>query len=242
MSIKSRWTVAIATSAIILLALDSTALVTAEPSQQNPTRTPTDEPTKAPYVFSTPVFIPTYTSATDLPPPRTPPTPRTPGAVIGEQTYTIEAGDNPSLIAKKVYGDAGKFRLIVEANNLVDSTRLRVGTVLIIPPLTAIAPNPAQPARTPTTLPQSTASIASADASLTPPPFSSQSAILTPTPPINQNTLSGGFAGLVEIGLRALSIIFLVGSLVVAYLAHLFYRNARRRVNASLIKSRLKGE
>lgn len=242
MSIKSRRTVAILLGAIILIALESITQVAAEFSAQNPSTTLTDEPTKAPYVFSTPVFIPTYTSATDLPPPRTPPAPRTPGTVIGEQTYIVEAGDNPSLIAKKVYGDAGKFRLIVEANNLTDSTRLRVGAVLIIPPLTPVATAPAQGA-VPTVAPaQSTVVIASADTSLTPPSSSSRSAILTPTPATNLNTNSDGFAGLLEIALRALSLIFLLGSLGTAYLAYQFYRNARRREKTSLIKRRLKGE
>jgi hypothetical protein len=139
MSIKSRWKFGTAVGVIILIAA-STVQTSAGPSHQNPTRTPTDEPTKAPYVFPTPIFIPTYTSATDLPSTRTPVTPRPVSTITGEQTYTVESGDNPRSSQK--YGDAGKYRLIVEANNLTDSTRLRIGTVLIIPPLTPAATTP----------------------------------------------------------------------------------------------------
>lgn len=240
MSVKSRLSVAIALGAATL-ALNSALLVTAEPSQQNPTRTPTEEPTKAPYVFSTPIFIPTYTSATDLPPPRTPGTPRAPVTVTGGQTYTVEPGDNPSLIAKKVYGDAGKFRLIVEANNLTDTTRLRVGTVLIIPPLTPVATAPVPPAPS-TALSQPTPAVISTAISPSPALSPARSAIFTPTPQPYPSANAGDLAGIAQTLLRVLGVIFLLGSLAVAGLAIMFYRDARRREKVSLIKRRLKGE
>lgn len=120
--------------------------VRAEPLAQT-TATPrvTDEPTKSPYVFPTPIFIPTF------PPDTAAPTATRVTPPAGATTYVVEPGDNPSLIAKKVYGDAGKFRLIVEANNLTDATRLRAGQILIIPPLTPVAT--ASPTFTPTIVP-----------------------------------------------------------------------------------------
>jgi LysM domain-containing protein len=237
-------------SVFLLIAPAFVVLVAAEPAQQNPTRTPTEEPTKGPYIFPTPIFIPTYTSATDLPLTRVPSTPRPTGSATGEQTYTVESGDNPSLIAKKVYGDPGKYRLIVEANNLTDSTRLRVGTVLIIPPLTPPAATPAAAAPTVATAqtapaantPPTTSAIASATASPTLPEFSTRPANLTPTPQSNSGAGASGFGGFAEIALRGLSIFFLLGSLATGGLALLFYREARRRENVSLIKRRLKGE
>ncbi len=240
MPIKSQWTVAIGSSAIILIALASTVQVSAKPSEQNLTRAPTDEPTKSPYVFPTPIFIPTYTSATDLPPTRTTATPRPAGTITGDQTYTVESGDNPSLIAKKMYGDAGKYRLIVEANNLTDSTRLRIGTVLIIPPLTPAATAAALSA--PTTTPsQPTVAVASPEASPTLAEFPTRPANLTPTPQANPVANTSGLFGFAEMALRGLSVMFLLGSLAAAGLSLLFYREARRRSNVSLIKRRLKG-
>lgn len=62
--------------------------VAAAPTAQNPT--PTDEPTKRPYVFPTPIFIPTFLSATDLPPrgaTRTPP-PAAPAATTQPPAVT----------------------------------------------------------------------------------------------------------------------------------------------------------
>ncbi len=57
----------------------------------------------------------------------------------GQETYVVEPGDNLSLIAEKVYGDATLFPLIQEANNL-DPSQLAVGQRLVVPP----PPDPSQ--------------------------------------------------------------------------------------------------
>ncbi|MHB8911125.1 MAG: peptidoglycan-binding protein LysM [Lysobacter sp.] len=51
------------------------------------------------------------------------------------RTYTVVAGDSLSAIAKKVYGDAGKYNKIFEANQpmLKDPDKIYPGQVLRIP-------------------------------------------------------------------------------------------------------------
>lgn len=145
--------------AALLFAAPHSASVSAEPRAQS-AATPTDEPTKRPYIFPTPIFIPTY--ADDTPVPRsTTALPSQPGI----DTYTVQAGDSLWLIAQKVYGDGTKYKLIMDANGLTDQTRLRVGTVLKIPavpgvgapatPTTSAAPEPtvSQPGIAPTSAP-----------------------------------------------------------------------------------------
>jgi LysM repeat protein len=103
-----------------------------------PALAPTEEPTKRPYVFPTPVFIPTYPTdvpiATTTPPRTTVATPEVaspkPAAL---ESYTVQSGDNPWTIAQKVCGNGAKSSSIMQENNIADSTRLRVGTVLKIP-------------------------------------------------------------------------------------------------------------
>lgn len=62
-------------------------------------------------------------------PQRTAPTPPVPAY----KEYTIVAGDSLWRISQKVYGDGGKFRRIMEANNLSESQRLQPGKKLRIP-------------------------------------------------------------------------------------------------------------
>lgn len=52
------------------------------------------------------------------------------------KTYTVESGDTLSGISKKVYGDAGKYQQIFQANQpmLKDPDRIYPGQVLRIPP------------------------------------------------------------------------------------------------------------
>lgn len=69
--------------AILLAILHSTLSVSAAPPRQNPN--PTDEPTKRPYIFPTPIFIPTFVSATDLPPRGATSTPRPAASVADTQ-------------------------------------------------------------------------------------------------------------------------------------------------------------
>ncbi len=52
------------------------------------------------------------------------------------KTYTVESGDTLSAIAKKMYGDAGKYHQIFDANKpmLKDPDHIYPGQVLRIPP------------------------------------------------------------------------------------------------------------
>lgn len=68
---------------------------------------------------------------TPTPPAEQPPAQDQPPA--GGQQYTVQEGDTLQSIAQRVYGDGTKFPLIEQANN-VDSTNLRVGATLTIPP------------------------------------------------------------------------------------------------------------
>lgn len=49
------------------------------------------------------------------------------------QTYVVKRGDTLGTIAKKFYGDASRFPLIVSANRITNPDRLAVGQKLIIP-------------------------------------------------------------------------------------------------------------
>jgi nucleoid-associated protein YgaU len=51
----------------------------------------------------------------------------------GDQTYTVEPGDNLSKISKRFYGDPNKYATIVKANKLDDPDKIKVGQQLIIP-------------------------------------------------------------------------------------------------------------
>lgn len=50
-------------------------------------------------------------------------------------TYTIQRGDTLGKIARRFYGDARKYPLIQQANNITDPGRIWVGQVLVIPPV-----------------------------------------------------------------------------------------------------------
>ena len=49
------------------------------------------------------------------------------------QTYKVQKGDTLGKIAKKFYGDTGKFPLIVAANQIPNPDLLKVGQELVIP-------------------------------------------------------------------------------------------------------------
>jgi nucleoid-associated protein YgaU len=51
----------------------------------------------------------------------------------GNQTYTVQPGDNLSKISKRYYGDANKYPVIAEANHLADPDKIKVGQELVIP-------------------------------------------------------------------------------------------------------------
>lgn len=58
-----------------------------------------------------------------------------PGSQSAPRTYEVRKGDSLSKIAKHVYGDAGKWKQIFEANGdqLTNPDKIFPGQVLIIP-------------------------------------------------------------------------------------------------------------
>ena len=84
---------------------------------------------------------PTDEAAAPAPAPEVP-EPEAPSTEPGEpewesNTYTVQSGDTLSGIAKQVYGNAGKYMVIFEANTpmLKDPNKIYPGQVLRIPPL-----------------------------------------------------------------------------------------------------------
>src|SRR6478752_6538991 len=51
----------------------------------------------------------------------------------GEQSYTVQPGDNLSKISKHFYGDANKYPVIAKANNLAAPDKIKVSHKLVIP-------------------------------------------------------------------------------------------------------------
>ncbi len=66
-------------------------------------------------------------------------------------TYIVQRGDTLGKIARRFYGDAGKFPLIVAANRIPDPDRLTVSRRLVIPDL-AVVEGAAEPAVVPPAL------------------------------------------------------------------------------------------
>lgn len=57
-------------------------------------------------------------------------------------TYTVKPGDTLSKIARMFYGDARKYTIIQQANNITEPRDLWVGKVLVIPPIEGGPPPP----------------------------------------------------------------------------------------------------
>ncbi|KAA6461237.1 LysM peptidoglycan-binding domain-containing protein [Acidobacteria bacterium AB60] len=53
-----------------------------------------------------------------------------------EQPYSIKPGDNLSHIAKRFYGDPGRYTSIAKANGIADPNKIQVGHELKLPVLT----------------------------------------------------------------------------------------------------------
>ena len=99
-------------------------------------------------VRSVPVgFMPPGAGAAAAGAPPVPPPP------APERTYTVQAGDTLTRIARKVYGQQHEreYKRILEANKKVikDETKLAPNQVLTIPPLPGQTPLPASPAGPP---------------------------------------------------------------------------------------------
>jgi len=213
-----------------LLAWLCTPIVLAAPSRQStpPAAAPTDEPPKPPYVFPTPIFIPTYPGDTPVPV-----APRSTGQPTGQDTYTVQGGDSLWTIAQKVYGDGTKYPLIMSANGLTSTTRLRVGTVLKIPAIagalpaptsTPAASTPIAPAPQPTTLPSASPTVTAAPA--------------IPTP-ITTSRLPGSVAEVIAAGINIVAGILALAGFIAAILALLVYYRARRMEGQNTKKNRL---
>ncbi|NPV08836.1 MAG: LysM peptidoglycan-binding domain-containing protein [Anaerolineae bacterium] len=97
---------------------------------------PTDTATPPPTIEPTPTAEPTATAtpeptATPSPTPRPTPTPTPPPTATPVPiTYTVEAGDTLSAIAR---AQDVSLQALIEANDIEDPNRIRVGQVLIIP-------------------------------------------------------------------------------------------------------------
>ena len=183
-------------------------------------QSPTEEPTKKPYIFPTPIFIPTYPNDMLQPPPArpTPGAPTTTEQPPSEQTYTVQPGDSLWIIAQKVYGSGAKYPLIASANDITTTTRLRTGIILKIPSA------PGAATLTPTRAP-STPTLA-ATLALTASPTS---ALPTPTPsPTASSWIPASVAGPASTAINILSAILALASLASAVLAYVAYARARR--------------
>jgi LysM repeat protein len=56
-----------------------------------------------------------------------------PRGLVVDRKYRVNSGDSLWLIAKKIYGQGSSWTLLAKANNLRDSSKLRVGQVLVLP-------------------------------------------------------------------------------------------------------------
>lgn len=91
--------------------------------------TPPAEPTAA-----DPGVAPSPAASTEATPSEAAPSEPGPAATAPAGTsYTVQENDTLQTIAERVYGDGALFPLIAEANE-VDSTNLRIGDTLVIPP------------------------------------------------------------------------------------------------------------
>ncbi len=198
--------------ALVLLILTITATVAvAAPPRQGPG----EEPTKPPYVFPTPIFIPTYAGDTPAPKATAAQTRVTIAATLsGEGTYTVQSGDSPWTIAQKLCGNGTKSALIMSVNNISDPSKIRVGTVLKIPPECSGAPS--VPTVAPTAPPVSPSPLATT-------PVETSVATRTPTPAARGSTASP-VIGLVTLALNIASGILVVGSIVSGVSAYAVFR------------------
>ena len=69
-------------------------------------------------------------------------------------SYTVRRGDTLGRIARRFYGDTGRYSLIVAANRIPDPDRLVVGRKLVIPDLAVADGVTAAPAPAPTPGPE----------------------------------------------------------------------------------------
>lgn len=220
--------------AVALLNLARAPFALAAPRGQSTsaatTPTPTDEPPKSPYVFPTPVFIPTYPGDT----PVATSAPRSTGQPSEQDTYTVQSGDSPWTIAQKVYGNGSKYPVIMSANGLTDTTRLRVGAVLRIPPL---AGTPPAAVGTP---PASALTPALATPAPTLAPFSPLSPVVTPTRAATAaGILPRSIGDALGLAINILAGVLVLSAVIAAILALLVFTRTRRMQELNAPKRRL---
>ncbi len=204
---------------------------------QPPFQRATVEPTKPPYVFPTPIFIPTYPGQPSTGT-ATPVSSHATAASSGERTYTVVAGDNPWTISTKVYGVGTKSDVIMQANGIADPTKLKIGMVLKIPATDATGqalPIPV-PTLAATPVPPDTVATALAQASPTP-----ATPVGTPTPvPSSSGGLSNLLITAASVLVNLLALVFFLGAVAAAILAWLMYRQKRRLAEMNVLAKRIR--
>jgi nucleoid-associated protein YgaU len=94
-----------------------------------------------------PVAPPALGSAPTPPAVAAVPAPAAPVASV--RTYTVQPGDTLSKIAGVVYGDRNAYHRLLAANSQLDPKRLKIGQVIQVPDMTAVADASPAPAATP---------------------------------------------------------------------------------------------
>lgn len=90
-------------------------------------------PPSDPYASSDPGFQPVEVTPSAGYVEPTPVAPAAPASATPGGTYTIQKGDTFIGIARRVYGNEGKFKDIIAANPGVDPNKLQVGQVINLP-------------------------------------------------------------------------------------------------------------
>ncbi len=203
-----------------------------------PTRAPS-APTKPPYVFPTPIFIPTSSVQNPAPSPTRKPgattAPASSGAVsTGERTYTVQAGDTAWTIAQKVYGDGNKYLLLLSANGMVPSSTLHVGQVLKVPgQSTSVEPTLAELTSPGIAIPSSPTKAPPTAARAIP------GGARTPVP-TTSGVITGTRYELALMALNLLSGILLTGSGVFGVLSYSMFQRARRLEKITMMTRRIR--
>ena len=180
---------------------------------------------------------------TTITPTATPPSTKSAGS--NDKTYTVESGDTLWSIAQRYYGNGAKYPLIMQANNLTDTFRLRIGMVLIIPIAIEESLPILQPTltATPIVLLQATPSLPPSATIAIEALFAGTPAnLLTTLQPIPKTTNSdnGIPVSAIAMVLNILSGIFFLGSIGCVLLAYDSYRRAKRLLRRKAIGNRIR--
>lgn len=226
-------------AASMLLALGLITITLSSPTHAAPAyQAPTAEPTKPPYVFPTPIFIPTYPGdaapATVAPVRNSPQVQRTPSR--GERAYTVVQGDNPWVISQKVYGSGSKYKYILEGNGLNESSVLRVGMVLRIPGVDASG-NPL-PIAAPSIAPTEAPPIDDVSSLSATPQITDTTPVTVSTKPTPKSTTGG--STMAETVINLVVLLLLLGSAVCGAFAYVYYRRSERTKKLDTLAKRIR--